>query len=402
MAKFFQTLFLSAAFLCCHALSCSALDSLQQGIQLYNKRDFKNAVTSLDKAAKSQSTQATAYYYEALCYSQLGDREKALYYYSLVSRSFPNSNEGRLAASYIQTIGTGRAPRTASTIAPAPAASSRMSIAGGEGFANASDDELRLLPTETTVPFSRGQGGHLYVDAQINGRTIRSIFDTGASVCLFGKQELQNAGVALTLGAEKIPLGGVGSQTLFASPMMVNVKLGRVERRMPILVQEGYNGPPLLGQTFYNGYRYEIDNVSGIIRFVKKSSAAAAVPYDAIAVPFRVEGNDLVVTAQINGMPCEMFFDTGAAHNVFSGAQFASLGIPMRNTQMVMTGGIGGSAPGYVTEVDSIKLGSMVKNNVTVTVMPYGGPPKPLLGQPFFGDRKFVIDNDKQVIRIYR
>jgi predicted aspartyl protease len=67
-----------------------------------------------------------------------------------------------------------------------------------------------------------------------------------------------------------------------------------------------------------------------------------------------------------------------------------------------MVGGVGGSAPAYAFNVRSMKLGSIEKNNIPITVMTTGGPPLPLLGQPFLRDRRFVIDNDKKVIRFSR
>lgn len=185
--------------------------------------------------------------------------------------------------------------------------------------------------------------------------------------------------------------------------MMVNLKLGAIERRMPILLQDQYKGPPLLGQTFYNGYRYQIDNQNGLILFVKKSSRSAAVPYDAIEVPFQVEGNNLLINAEINGVTCPMYFDTGASAVVFDSHTFAQLDIPVpSNYRHVTAGGIGGSAHGISMEVDSIKVGSLTKNNVPITVLYGGGPPRPLLGQPFYSDRKYVIDNDKHVIKFFR
>ena len=56
--------------------------------------------------------------------------------------------------------------------------------------ANASSDDLSKLPDQASVPFSHGRDGHLMVNTQINGRTVQMMFDTGASVCLIGKNQL--------------------------------------------------------------------------------------------------------------------------------------------------------------------------------------------------------------------
>jgi len=387
-----------------------AADSLRQGVELYNKRDYKSALPYFAKATENDSSRVTAFYYEALCHTQLGNKEKALYFYNAVVKLFPNSDEARLANTYINRLKPANSAFSSNASvdhAPVVATFSQTQETGAPQFsafsANASDQELRLLPDETSVPFTRALDGHLYVNAEVNGRTMKVCFDTGASTCLFEKKQLQAAGVNVILGPEKIAIGGVGSNSISASPMMVNLKLGRIERRMPIMVQDAFSGPQLLGQTFYNGYRYEIDNQNGLMRFVKKTSAKAAVPYDAIEVPFVVEGNNLVVNAQINGSTCPMYFDTGASGVVFDYMTFAQLGIPIpSNVRFGTSGGIGGSAHGFMMEVESIKLGSLTKNNVPITVLQSGGPPRPLLGQTFYSDRKYVIDNDKHVIKFFR
>jgi len=169
------------------------------------------------------------------------------------------------------------------------------------------------------------------------------------------------------------------------------------------MVQERFDLPPLLGQTFYNGYQYDIDNQSGVIRFTKKGSSKNNVGFDAIEVPFQTVGNNLVVVAEINGHQCPMYFDTGAGMNLFDMRTFMSMGLSIpSDASMMMVGGVGGSVPGYSFNISSMRLGSIQKNNLPVCVVTTGGPPLPLLGQPFLRDRRFTIDNDKKVIRFSR
>jgi hypothetical protein len=62
-------------------------------------------------------------------------------------------------------------------------------------------------------------------------------------------------------------------------------------------------------------------------------------------------------------------------------------------------GGVGANSPVIEFNVDSIALGDVVKRNVLIWV---GGSGACLLGQNFFKDRRYVIDNEKKLIRFFR
>jgi hypothetical protein len=61
--------------------------------------------------------------------------------------------------------------------------------------------------------------------------------------------------------------------------------------------------------------------------------------------------------------------------------------------------GVGAASQILVYNVDSIALGPVVKRNISIWV---GGDGFNLLGQNFFGDQRYVIDNDKNVIHFLR
>ncbi|CAN5122336.1 hypothetical protein BH10CYA1_BH10CYA1_35300 [soil metagenome] len=389
--------------------------SLNEGIALYNKREYKKAVDAFTKAASANPQLPTPLYYQALSYYQLGDPQKAKSLYSTIVRKFPSSDEAKFAATYLQrvdpkyvnTVGApppSQAIQSARTSAATAAASAPIGDMTGFDAANATIADLSKLPDTASVPFSHGSGGHLMVDTQINGRTVKMMFDTGASTCLIGKNQLESAGVMdNVIQGQRTRMGGVGSTVNSAAPMVVDLKVGGIQRHMPIMVQDHFDLPPLLGQTFYNGYQYDIDNQSGVIRFTKKGSSRNSAGYDCIEVPFETVGNNLVVVAQINGHNCPMYFDTGAAMNLFDMRTFLSMGLSVpSDASMTMVGGVGGAVPGYSFSINSMRLGSIQKNNLPIVVVTGGGPPLPLLGQPFLRDRRFSIDNDKKVIRFSR
>ncbi len=388
---------------------------LTAGIAHYNKREYKQAIQSLDKSIAANPKVPTPFYYEALSFGQLGDAEKAKKFYSTVCRNFPKSEEAKFAATYLQRVDShfvnvfgapppARMVSSAAVSSAAAVGSAPLGDMTSFEAANASSDDLSKLPDQASVPFSHGRDGHLMVNTQINGRTVQMMFDTGASVCLIGKNQLEAAGVNdSVIKGQSSNMGGVGNAVNRAAPMLVDLRVGGIQRHMPIMVQDRFDLPPLLGQTFYNGYQYDIDNQSGVIRFTKKSLSRNSQGYDSIEVPFQTIGNNLVVMAEVNGHECPMYFDTGAGINLFDMRTFQRLGIQIpSDAQMTMVGGVGGSVPGYVFNVNQLRLGGIQKNNISVCVVATGGPPLPLLGQPFLKDRRFTIDNDKKVIRFAR
>jgi clan AA aspartic protease (TIGR02281 family) len=404
----FQALLVSFLF---STMTVASADSLNDGISLYNKRNYQKAIDVLAKSATANPNVPTPLYYQAMAYSQLGETVKARALYFAIVQKFPESPEAKYASVYLRQVnsaGVATNTVTTTTTTTSTRSSSRSSAPMGDmttfSAANATSEDLRKLPDSASVPFTRGSGGHLFVDTQVNGRTIKMMFDTGASTCLIGKNQLEAAGVMdNVIKGQHTQMGGVGNATNSAAPMIVDLRVGGIQRHMPIMVQDRFDLPPLLGQTFYNGYQYDIDNQSGLIRFTKKSAGGSSMGYDAIEVPFQTVGNNLVVMTQVNGHQCPMYFDTGAAMNCFSLSNYLGMGLSIpSDASMTMVGGVGGSAPAYAFNVRSMKLGSIEKNNIPITVMTTGGPPLPLLGQPFLRDRRFVIDNDKKVIRFSR
>jgi clan AA aspartic protease (TIGR02281 family) len=135
---------------------------------------------------------------------------------------------------------------------------------------DASDSSGKTL-SAYDVPFERA-GNELIVQAQINGKKIPMYFDTGAmSVCL-------SLGHAHQLGIE-IPedatpgyaqgISGVSRTWNFPVSYM---KVGPIENRgqMISVVEGTAMDHPLLGQAFFGGWQYTIDNANNVIHFLRR------------------------------------------------------------------------------------------------------------------------------------
>lgn len=104
-----------------------------------------------------------------------------------------------------------------------------------------------------------------------------------------------------------------------------------------------------------------------------------------------------MVDGEVNGRRTTMIFDTGAHLTAFSEEQLKSLGVSIpADAAQSTTAGVQGATTNKVFPVSRIKIGSVEKRDVQIQVLK--GLPHPLLGQSFFGDKKYSIDNVNHVI----
>jgi clan AA aspartic protease (TIGR02281 family) len=385
--------------------SALASSDFDRGVKLYAQRDYKNANICFEQAVRDDPKNATALYYKALSLHQSGDLNAAVQCYSGICASFPGTPEAKNAA---QALAQTKGVKTSSSNSATGSASATVVPVSKDIYerSNVGDEELASLPEQGSVPFSRGPGGHIMITAYVNNRAMQVIFDTGASLCLFGQNHLDAAGVTgAKLTGEKSAVGGVGNTATPTLEEIVSIRVGNITRTMPVSVCAKASLPPLLGETFYNGYYCDIDSSAGVIRFTKKTSKRrySSTAYDTINIPYETMGNNLVVLAKVNGASCPMIFDTGAGGVVFSYSQAVSIGLHIpRDARTVVNSGVGGMAGGYRFEVDQLEVGPIRKTHVPVDVLMSGGPPLGLLGQSFLSDRRFTIDYDTHQIRFSR
>src|SRR5262249_46381828 len=148
-------------------------------------------------------------------------------------------------------------------------------------------------------------GNSMRVDAQLNGRGTSMVFDTGAETCVFGKNQLQQAGLTLPTGKADGLASGVGSgKPIETWKMRVDLKVGPILRKnFLITVQEDLQSEPLLGQSFFKDFEYTVDTGAHSIQFKKRglASAGGGGGRDNYTVPFAREGNEMVVDVEVNG-----------------------------------------------------------------------------------------------------
>ena len=117
------------------------------------------------------------------------------------------------------------------------------------------------------------------------------------------------------------------------------------------------------------------------------------------AIPFTERGSLKFITVQINGVPLQLVFDTGANSLVLNSTALQNLGITEFSTaRKLQSHTAGGIVDGYVLTINSVAVGSIQRYNYDVAYVP--SSTENLLGSSFFANFNYYIDEDYKVIRL--
>ncbi|MBN8660475.1 MAG: retroviral-like aspartic protease family protein [Candidatus Obscuribacter phosphatis] len=412
-----------AAFVLQAILPGYADDAYTAGVKLLTAKNFNAACQSFQSAVKQDPKNSMAYYYLGLSRHYMGDRNGAMTIYKQVVKGFPGTVAANQALSAIATLDPSAAvaaqqgrsgyPSSGSSSASQGRSLQSGSQAGAqsgsqEGYygRSAAND---LIPDETRVYFTKESNCFVF-DVTVNNRPIKMLFDTGAESTVLGRNHMKELGLPVPTGkhhGEAHGVGEGGAQKVWMSK--ADVSLSNITRKnFPIMVQEYMPGMPLLGQTFFQDFKYTVDNAAHCIHFVKRSrdsggSIYASLNNDRNAVPFRRMGNEIVVDTEINGKKIPMFFDTGASGVALSPEHLRQLGLEIpEDATTSMSQGIAGDTLCKMFPVSSLKVGPIEKRNFEIGVVMQSNMPYPLLGQTAYSDYQYTIDYNKKLIYFVR
>jgi clan AA aspartic protease (TIGR02281 family) len=405
------------------ALPASAEPNFDNGVEMYNKKDYRKAAVYFGQAIRLNPSDPNPIYYHALSCQALGDKPSAIRDYASIVSHFPGSQAGQLAATALQRLdpsylrqlqrssgagGPPGSPTNGGSGQRMTSAHASMRNYGGGSSGGSSGGSEAGLPESSTVYFTPSQGENplLMVPATINGRPLQMCFDTGAHGVVVGKNHLADMNIPAPSGPPTGQAGGVGSSSPSAVwDMNATVKVGEISRNIPVTVYESMSAPPLLGQNFFSAFTYEIDNGAHSIRFRKKSSGIYGGNYGT-GVPFERDPhnpNHQIVTALVNGHPMKMFFDTGAQGVVFTFAQAKAAGLHIPEDATAETSmGVGGATAGVSFPIESLRMGPISKQNFRISVIQNATMPFPLMGQSFFNDYTTYVDESQNRILFKR
>jgi predicted aspartyl protease len=394
MTKFVRQrlLLLISILLCLNSIPASAND-FAEGVKFYSAEEYAQARDKFQKAIDASDREMDAYYYLALANHMMGDFSQAKQYYKLVVERFPASRVAKYAHEALSVF---------PNLVYEPKVS-ELGLDKLQGEVKPDAPDLSVIPEHEEIPFEIWRQVPI-VAATINNRPTYMIFDTGAGLCNIGKNHLRDMGLpepkGVTVGKQ---LGAGGSKkTVPYQIMLADLQVGKILRKnVRIAVHENMSGVPILGQNFIGNFEYTVDNRAGSITFKKESSEAALA--DERAVPFEKKRQEVIVTATLNNVPCEMIFDTGAFMTMMSVKQFSDLGFEIPNyIEPTRAIGIAGVTRIWKVPIATFRLGPIVKQNMEIAVAEDFAIPYPLLGQNVFGEMVYTVDNQHKLIRFWR
>jgi clan AA aspartic protease (TIGR02281 family) len=401
----------------------SASAAYTQGLSLYGQQNYAAAASMFEQSIAQNPRDGNAVYYCALANQQMRNftRAKQLYQYAITA--FPKTQPAVLSQTALQQLsGEISAPKgkdSDATKADAKSASSdapsaESISAAKQAFAKevairrqapAVARDFASLPSQGRIPFER-MGRHVQVAAEVNGRPVPMIFDTGAPITTMNVAAFEGIGGMMPTKQADGQIGGVGAGSFSAWHIPVTIKVGPITRvNFPLVVSQSTDAPSLLGQDFFSPFQFTIDDASSSISFTKNGTGktSASMGGSGLSVPFRWKTRHMIVDAKINGKSYPCIFDTGAHGICFSKKALKDLNISVpADATMGRSSGIGGTTTDWRFPIDSISLGPIVKKDIEVSVVDETGVDEPLIGQTFFDDYQYTVDYERKIIQFLK
>lgn len=385
--------------------SASAVSAdFAEGQKLFTQKNYRAAAVRFEAAMKANPRDGNTVYYCALSNQLSNNRSRARQLYEYLVSGFPGTQVANMASSALGQLGG--APSAAGSSTDSSAATTSAS---GSRSASASDTPRGVVPVQSPdefrVPFTRGRGGHVYVDAQVNGQTVNFILDTGASTTGVDADRMAAMGLSRAARGDKFKVAGIGDDgNVKGWNQEVTLKLGPAyARNFPLMIQDK-EAPPLLGQDFLRNFEIEIDPEKNEAVFRRKSAVrrVAVQPRGTVDIPFTIGGGGhLWVTAEINGRPCKMIFDTGASDVCFTLKALKTLGLEIPgDAREGQASGVNGIVKTFSFPVRKMKLGTIIKEDFEIQASESAHDVPPLLGQSFFGNYRCKVDQEAKVIHL--
>ncbi len=376
--KQFQKSLLVAMIILASFVHVCAADNFDKGLALFNKQSYAEALQCFSAGTTGGGKESQCLYYCALCYLKKGESAKAQEIFQQICKRFPTSEAAGHAARYLKASES----KSADLVAPAKP----------PDFI-----DMSALPDEVSIPFRRTSKGQITVVAALHGHSMSMIFDTGAEVCLFGANQLDQSNLS-NVERSKAAIVNSVSGPMRVFQIVTDIQLGPMNRRLPVCVQDSDMDTAILGQPFLKGFACSIDNQAGLIRLRRESSLRNFSPLDSFSVPFSEVGEKLIVNAKVNGRYQDMCFDTGAFGVCMSKSQCEKTGLKVPDTLATQTKGPNGQMVNSWEINADLSLGPINKKSFPIRVID-SDTSYPLLGLNFFGNRTYSIDRSKKEIR---
>lgn len=298
-------------------------------------------------------------------------------------------------------------------------------VVAGSAAQAAAQDKRCQLQSYGEIPATM-EGRSVTTEAQIDGKPVRLVVDTGAWGTLLFEDQARRLGLALRrTGATAF---GVGGETQVYSARVKDFRLGALSERDSDLVVTGHGlgrAQGLLGAKFLLQTDVEFDLPHGKIRFFKPHDCSGdQVVYwgEAYAVsPMLATNTDqILVQVRVNGALIIALMDTGASTSVMTTAAAARLGVTPRTSGIVTVAppghGLGRQPVATVVGLfRTFSFGDETIQNAQLRIAdlfgadkvrqlgdliatPVADQPQMLLGADYFGSHRIYISREQHKV----
>lgn len=371
---------LCAGFLCDPAY---AKANFGYGMELFTGGKYGESALIFEQCVNESPEDAEAYVLAAKSYEKLGDLTKVRTFYTKIVQKFPNTSYASNAIVLLQRIDKAQYVPENANCSPI------------------------VLPASTLVVDYGLDNRNLTIPVEINGKSWRLIFDTGANNSMIGKNHLRQLGIP----EPNWPTTAYVVNVMGKNPVwkiFVDLSVGNqnwpnfrmyVTENMPTIY-------PSLGQNFIRQFNYLVDAQRKKLYFVKRGenkSFEDQLRDISYKIPFQKTNDDLmIVEALVNGVPCQMLIDIGASNMVFTRSELEQLGLTVPDNAVTQsTNTMVGKTEVKRMNLDSVQLGPILKNHVRTEIHFRASHNRPLIGLTFFKDISFYVDYDRCELLIF-
>jgi hypothetical protein len=378
--------------------SAFAEEYLDQGIRLFNNKQYAQSRPYFDKAVENAPWDSNAFYYQALSAQYCRDWPAAKKHCAKVIEKFPGTQACTNATNAMRSLDPGYFSRTKAADAGWSAGSSPATTVTTAAPADNTEALLAAVnyvaPAQARIPVNRADS-RVMLDIQINSRGTKAEF-TGSQTVLTTKDA---AALGIT-NKDRTPLK-VGTR------VPVTIRLGEiVANGFPIMVEDGERSR--IGDDFFRKFTYQLDPSHLVVTKKAQVAGGGKTMYD---VPFRKQGNDMLVDVTVNGRRVSMIFEKGS-ETVVPAKRVREFGLDVESTEKMdmwdpekQSGPLRGD-PGFgevkvkSTAEAKINIGPVANQIITVKVDERAKDAK--LGADGLGGWKYSIDTAANMIRFNR
>lgn len=129
-----------------------------------------------------------------------------------------------------------------------------------------------LQSSLSSVPFERLSSNHIIVPVEVDGKKTKMIFDTGASMVVFTRDQLKALQIAIPEDAVAIRNTGVSGTSNGLVFNVKRIRMGPIDKaEMQVgVVEDAKMAYPLLGQSFFSEWKYTLDYDRNILNLQKR------------------------------------------------------------------------------------------------------------------------------------